>query len=112
MTKRRKQYEEKRKAKQLRIHRATDYVMRGLDPYIASKHFAIFDEGIRKNLAMLHIPKKPNWKERYAAFDKMMSDDMRIWNLWKKKSWIEKAKEKFLGKLNSDVEKQYIKDTK
>lgn len=86
MTKRRKLYQEKCRAKQLRIHRATDYVMRGLDPYIASKHFAIFDEGIKKNLAMLHIPKE--------------------------KSWIEKAKERFFGKLNSDVEKQYIEDNK
>lgn len=72
MTKRRKLYQEKCRAKQLRTHRATDYVMRGLDPYIASKHFAIFDEGIKKNLAMLHIPKEKSWKQRWDEYDKLI----------------------------------------
>ena len=112
MTKRRKLYKEKRKDAKRRASDAIQAVMRGVPPDDAIKYFRIFDHYALSMIRTLYIPKKPNWKERYAAFDKMISDDMRIWNLWKKKSWIEKAKEKFLSKLNSDVEKQYIKDIK
>ena len=81
MTKRRKQYEEKRHAK-------------------SKEHGSLLTTSERSRM----------WSNEYRKFDKMISDDLRTWPPPKEKSWIEKCKESFLSKLNADVEKQYIKD--
>lgn len=86
MTKRRRLYEEKRREAKRRASNAIQAVMRGVHPDDAIKYFRIFDHYALSMIRTLYIPKE--------------------------KSWIEKAKEKFLSKLNSDVEKQHIKDTK
>lgn len=76
MTKRRKLYQEKRHAK-------------------------LKDLGCRLTTS----ERSRMWGEKYRTFDKMISDDLRIWNVPKGKSWIEKFKENFLSKLNFGVEK-------
>lgn len=64
MTKRRKAYQEKRKATSDREMRAMDAVIRGLDPNIACKHFAIFDKRVKAALKQWYIPKEESWLDK------------------------------------------------